>query len=177
MIRGTTQIAYLKICHLSGSNKPYAFTQQSREEPTHISYEMLSNLRLRSHRPLRTFVIGSQQPPTLWKRRHATLFVIAFRYLTVKMHYSIQKSFVNHFLWNYILLWRTGTLRGTIFVRIGKNAENGEGIEKSFSVFEWIFWDILFFWKKNYDIIFSRWSVFADGIWFWGGAWNASGSE
>ena len=32
--RGTTQIAYIKICHLSGSNKPYAFTQQSREEPT-----------------------------------------------------------------------------------------------------------------------------------------------
>jgi hypothetical protein len=37
-IRGTTQIAYIKICHLSGSNKPYAFTQQSREEPTHTSY-------------------------------------------------------------------------------------------------------------------------------------------
>ena len=36
-------------------------------------------------------------------------------------------------------------LCGTIVVQIGKNAENGEGIEKSFSVFEWIFWDILFF--------------------------------
>lgn len=32
--RGTTQIAYLKYATSSGSSKPYAFTQQSREEPT-----------------------------------------------------------------------------------------------------------------------------------------------
>ena len=38
----------------------------------------LSNLQLRSHRLLSEIVIGSQRPPTLWKRRHSALFVIAF---------------------------------------------------------------------------------------------------
>jgi len=34
---------------------------------------------------------------------------------------------------------------GTIVVHIGKNAENEVDLIKSFSVFKWIFWDILFF--------------------------------
>ena len=45
---------------------------------------------------------------------------------------------------------------GTGIVHIGKNAENEVDLIKSFSVLEWIFWDILFFWKQKYDIIFSR---------------------
>ena len=62
--------------------------------------ETLSNLRLGSHRPLRTFVIGSQQPPTLWKHRHATLFVIAFyvKLFCFAEYYNTLQDFVNLFL-------------------------------------------------------------------------------
>jgi hypothetical protein len=34
---------------------------------------------------------------------------------------------------------------GTGIVHIGKNAENEVDLIKSFSVLEWIFWEILFF--------------------------------
>jgi len=60
----------------SGSNNPYAFTQQSRETPT--GEKTLSGFRLGRDGHLKKLAADSHQPSVLWKRSFSAVFVTAF---------------------------------------------------------------------------------------------------
>ena len=63
--RGTTQIAYIKYATSQAPTSPMLLRSSHGRSLLIFPGEILSNLQLGSHRSLRTFVIGSQQPPTL----------------------------------------------------------------------------------------------------------------